>query len=233
MFAFRLLCVSRSGYNLVRDRALILPHTSYLRKMSSVFSVNGDLTEGGHVTYLKYKASLLQENERHVIVMLDEIHVNPKISYKGGSLVGMSSNNMEDQATTVQAFMICSLLSSNKDIAALIPVKSMNATYLKDCTVKVIRMLEDCGYFVICLISDNNRINRNMFTELGNGELKPWIIHPCCSERKLFFLFDSVHLLKCIRNNWLGQSDSERTYCFPNFSSEGTRYKQSFISTYS
>lgn len=37
MLAFRLLCVSRSGYGLVRDRALILPRISYLRKISSVF----------------------------------------------------------------------------------------------------------------------------------------------------------------------------------------------------
>lgn len=35
--------------------------------------MNGDLAEGEHVTYLKDKASLSQENERHVIVMLDEI----------------------------------------------------------------------------------------------------------------------------------------------------------------
>ena len=85
----------------------------------------------------------------------------------------MSSNNLEVETTTVQAFMICSLLSNNIDIAALIPVESMNATYSKECTVNVIRMLQNCGYLVICLISDNNRINRNMFTELGNGELKP------------------------------------------------------------
>jgi len=31
-----------------------------------------------------------------------------------------------------------------------------------------------------------------------------------------FFLFDSVHLLKCIRNNWLGQCDAENTFQFPD-----------------
>ena len=217
MFAFRLLCVSRSAFGFIRDKALILPHASYLRKLSSVFSVTGELNEDGHVAYLRDKASILPEHERHVILMLDEIHVNPKITYKGGCFVGMASNSPIDEATNVQAFMICSLLSSNKDVAALIPVKSMNAAYLKECTFKVISMLENCGYLVICLISDNNRVNRNMFTALSDGELKPWIPHPCNSLRKLFFLFDSVHLLKCIRNNWLGQSDTENTFTFPDF----------------
>jgi hypothetical protein len=31
-----------------------------------------------------------------------------------------------------------------------------------------------------------------------------------------FFLFDSVHLLKCVRNNWLGQRDVENTFVFPD-----------------
>lgn len=31
-------------------------------------------------------------------------------------------------------------------------------------------------------------------------------------------MFDAVHLLKCIRNNWLGQRDSEKTMKFPYFS---------------
>lgn len=39
----------------------------------------------------------------------------------------------------------------------------------------------------------------------------------------LFFLFDSVHLLKCIRNNWLGLSDSAKTFIFQDVSNEGTR----------
>ena len=59
---------------------------------------------------------------------MSEIHVNPKTTYKGGRLVGMASNS-PDEAITVQAFMICSLLSSNKDVTALITVKNMKAAY--------------------------------------------------------------------------------------------------------
>jgi len=29
-------------------------------------------------------------------------------------------------------------------------------------------------------------------------------------------LFDSVHLLKCIRNNWINQADTSQTFTFPD-----------------
>ena len=179
---------------------LHLPNLSYLRRQSAVFSI-GSSQDSTHAIYLKNKADLLKFEERYIVVMLDEIHCNPKQVYKGGSLVGTAINKPNEEATTVQTFMLCSLLSHNKDVAGMIPVKSLTAKYLKECKIKIINTLENAGNFVICLISDNNRINRNMFTELCQGELKPSRVHPNNSSRKLFFLFDTVHLLKCIRNN--------------------------------
>jgi hypothetical protein len=116
--------------------------------------------------------------------------------------------------------MLCSFLSPNKNVAAMVPVKNLTAAYLRDCTQRVITMLESAGYLVFCLISDNNRVNRNMFTEMCGGSLRPYVQHPCSADRKLFFLFDSVHLLKCVRNNWLGQCDSENTFLFPDMNTD-------------
>ena len=63
-------------------------------------------------------------------------------------------------------FTMCSLLSANKDVTAMVHVKNLTAEYVKVCTLKVITMLENAGYYVFCLISDNNRVNRNMFADL-------------------------------------------------------------------
>ena len=49
----------------------------------------------------------------------------------------------------MQTFMICSLLSTNKDIATMIPVKKLNASYLTKLTRKVSNKLENEGYFVL------------------------------------------------------------------------------------
>jgi hypothetical protein len=88
------------------------------------------------ISYLRNKAASLQPHERYIILLLDEIHANPKRSYKSGGVVGLASNRPDEEATTVQAFMMCSLLSSNTDMGALVPVKNLNASYLKECTQK-------------------------------------------------------------------------------------------------
>jgi hypothetical protein len=70
----------------------------------------------------------------------------------------------------------------------------------------------ECRLFGILLNFGNNRVNRNIFTEICGGSLMPYVQHPCSADRMLFFLFDHVHLLKCVRNNWLGHSDPDNTF---------------------
>lgn len=186
LFAFRMFALSSSYYQRLRDSILSLPHVSYLRRLSSVLSVHGGFEDNNHAAYLKSKSDALEPHERIVILMLDEIHVDPQTTYRGGVLHGKAENNILVEATTVQAFMICSIMSGNRDVAALIPVKNLTTEYLTDCTMKVLKLLEDCGYQVLCLISDNNRVNRNMFTNMCGGTLQPFIAHPCASDRRLY-----------------------------------------------
>jgi hypothetical protein len=186
--AFRFFAVSLSVYNRLRDTVLTLPNVSYLKRLPSVLSVSGGLNDSdSHITYLKQKAELIQRREWHVMLLLDEIYVQPRAIYKGGHVIGMAVNSPLEQATTVQTFMLCSLLSSNKDVADLVPVKNLTAENLKLYTLQMIDMLEKSGCFVFCLISDNNRVNRNLFTELCGGSLEPYIKHPCADDRKLIF----------------------------------------------
>jgi len=109
----------------------------------------------------------MSDDERIVNLLLDEIHVSPTLSYKSGTLYGVSSNSMAP-ATSLQAFMITSLKSSDKDIVALYPVRNMNAETLKNLLNIVLEQLHILGYTVISIISDNNRVNRKAF-ELFTG----------------------------------------------------------------
>ncbi|KFM59054.1 Transposable element P transposase, partial [Stegodyphus mimosarum] len=82
--------------------------------------------------------------------------------------------------------------------------------------LSVIKEIEQIGFKIVCLISDNNIINRKAFELLTpNKLLQPVIPHPFDAERLLFILFDSVHILKCIRNNWLS-SKNNGTLTFPD-----------------
>lgn len=163
-----------------------------------------------------------------VNVLLDEIHIKKNLAYKGGKFHGLSGNSNEP-ASTLQAFMISSLFSSNKQIAALCPVSNLTADVLYDLTQRVLTILHDTGYKVISLISDNNRVNRNMFEKLCGGVLSSSVPNPCNPCEPVFLLFDSVHLLRSIRNNWLSQKNPIQTFVMPSSADYNTRKEASLL----
>lgn len=67
-----------------------------------------------------------------------------------------------------------------------------------------------------------------MFTMLCGGELKSSILNPFDSSSRLFILFGSVHLLKCIRNNWINQTDPKQTIIFPDYDNKEIILRASF-----
>ncbi|GBN13260.1 hypothetical protein AVEN_81212-1 [Araneus ventricosus] len=83
---------------------------------------------------------------------------------------------------------------------------------------QVIIDLEDIGFTVIGIITDNNSVNRravDLFTD--PPELSYCYPHPVDKSRPLFFVVDPVHLFKCIRNNWLNQMNDGRCFFYPKF----------------
>lgn len=99
--------------------------------------------------------------------MVDEIHLKDYFDFKGGNLVGMAFNNKE-AATSAHVFMIQSLLSAYKDIVHILPVKTICTTDLHNNIKRVILGLEKIGFSVICVVTDNNSINRKAMTYFSN-----------------------------------------------------------------
>lgn len=216
LWSFQIFALSPAAYSSIRESYLTLPHPSYLKKLASVFTIKSGIKDNDvHEQYLTQKCASLSEDERRVVVMLDEIHITSKLSYKGGKLEGPAVNVPLSEASTAQVFMTSSILSKAKDVAAIIPVKNLNGDLLKDLCTHILQLLHRAGYSVLCLISDNNRINRKALIELCGGTLQLSIPHPLSPNEKLFFLFDTVHIFKCIRNNWLCQKDNMKTFAIP------------------
>lgn len=228
VWAYSVYLSSPSLYIHLRDsKVLILPHPDYLRKLD-VSSTKSLCTENSHEFFLRENLATLNSEEKFVNVLLDEIHVKKCLAYKGGKIYGASVNSCEP-ATTIQVFMISSLLSKHKHVAALYPVCNLTANTLLELTHKVLAFLHDIGYIVLSLISDNNRVNRNMFEKICGGTLATSIPNPYNSSVPLFFLFDSVHLLKCIRNNWLNQKNPIQTFVIPSPSNFQVTEKASLL----
>ena len=200
IYAFNLYHKSPACYEEVR-KVLCLPSKHLIRDISSNIRVDsGNICQ----KYLKSKAALLQPNELKVNIQLDEIHIKSNVAYQNGKLIGYAENQSVKSANRIQCFMLSSILSNNRDVVSLVPVQQMTSSYLCDLTKQVITNVTNAGYTVISIISDNNVVNRKMFMSLsGFDHLMPYIINPVNNIDKIFILFDSVHILKCIRNNWI------------------------------
>ena len=61
-----------------------------------------------------------------------------------------------------------------------------------------------------------------------SATLEPTVPHPIDSARSLNLMFDFVHIIKTIRNNWINQKDVSHTFIFPKFDNFSLSYEASF-----
>ena len=210
------------AYYLQIKKLLCLPRVRLLRSLSSSLDVG---EENVSIKYLTRKAQCLEPHERVVNIQLDEIHIKSKLSYQSGKLIGTADNNDQKPATRIQCFMISAVLSNNKDVVSLIPVEKMKFQDLCKMTLDVTQS----GFTIVSIISDNNIVNRKMFLLLsGTDHLVPYFINPYKTSNKIFMLFDTVHLLKCLRNNWINLKDTAKEFVFPDFSDSNVIRKACF-----
>jgi len=113
-----------------------------------------------------------------------------------------------------QHFRICSVLSNNKDVTALVSIKYFASEYLKQQMLQVLTTVQNAGFRVICMTTDNNEGSGNMFKLLCGGDLQSCIVDSCYDSRKLFF---TVYSIKCVHSNWINQKDCKQTFLLMHF----------------
>lgn len=216
LFAASLYVHSPAAYAAVHSSGyMYLPHPCNVRKLIARFDLNS-LNVDGSIEYLKIKKKFLKDHELVVNVLLDEIYIEPRLIFKGDTIYGASETDSNEIAKTAQVFMLSSVFSKFKDVVTIVPVSNLTAPQLKSMLLHVIEEVEKVGFTVLASVSDNNAVNRKAYELLTpNGILQPSIAHPVDSGRKLFLIFDTVHILKCIRNNWIAKP--ERVLKFPDF----------------
>jgi hypothetical protein len=65
--------------------------------------------------YARNIFKLLENHEKNVMLLMDEIHIQPYMDFKGGNIVGNSFNN-SSLATAAYTFMIFSITSNFKEV---------------------------------------------------------------------------------------------------------------------
>ena len=181
---------------ILNDGVLTLPSIRTLRRIAK----SVDVLRSDTAMYLRERASVLNEYEKTVSLMFDEVYVYQNIDYDNGKFVGLATNdNMP--ATTVLCFLIKSLCSKFCDIVSAIPIRGINVNILQQHCMEVLQVVTDSGFDVVALIADNHPVNRAFFTNLSNASHEP-CVNPVNPDKKLFLLIDSTHTIKNIYNNF-------------------------------
>ena len=131
---------------------------------------------------------------------MDEI-VKSTFTYKGGRIIGSSLIPTNPAKTVFAAFMVSSLSKKWYTIVRLLPCANISATELIPTIKAVIGDVESCGLFVQVLCTDNYPMNVNIFKLFSPSRTSNF-------KSITILLFDFVHIIKSIRNNWLNQKDT-------------------------
>jgi len=183
--------VSPAAYKVILDENVhCLPSTTTLKKVTR--RVNS-MTSVDNSAYLQLRVSKLNEPDRTVTLIIDEIYIAKRVEYSGGGVQGLTADG-----STLLCFMVKSFASKYKDIVAIYPMDKLTATTLFDCYNDVMSLLRR----VVAILVDNAANNRKFFVDcLCNGNLAPSILDPVIGH-PVFLLFDPVHTIKNVYNNF-------------------------------
>ncbi|KAJ3655794.1 hypothetical protein Zmor_014907 [Zophobas morio] len=101
------------------------------------------------------KEQFLNENDKIVALLLDEMHIKPYMDYKGD---------------TAHVFKLSAIRLIYKDVAHILPAFRLMAEVLHGFLQKIILELENMSFKVV-LVTDNNAINRKAMSFFLNPPL--------------------------------------------------------------
>lgn len=184
----------RCSYEQLREY-LVLPSKRKLQDVVS--SVDKEAV-------LRKTFNTLIPQQKNVFLLVDEVKIRPTIAFAGGILSGQAKNNETFRATSMLCIMMKSLHRGPSLMVSVTPVHKLTAEFQFQTVKQAAAIVERSGGRVLGSITDNHKVNQQ-FCKLFNNTDKDTATaaHPLDNERRWFLLFDTVHLLKCIRNNWL------------------------------
>ena len=193
---------------------VLLPSKKTLRAYTGSSTVDVGVTELVKQRLLMKKRNLSSQQLK-VRLIVDEAAVKPvEVHMKNvDKLVGhVDMTGVVNPSPAIEGalvnklltFVINGLSKSYSIIVGYFLVKQLNAKELLELTKHVIKEIEDLGFEVVGLVADNASTNTKMF-KLLNPEGKLWheIPHPLDKKRKFFVSFDSSHIIKNVRNQFI------------------------------
>ena len=187
---------------------------SVIGGISAAILILNTLSQGG-VEPVKALNLMLQYGKisSDCVLLVDEMYLQKGLQYHGGSLVGADENG--ELYTGVVTFVIVGI--NNEKIPFVVkacPEVRISGSWLSAEIEETLETMNSTGFNICAIITDNHSVNVLAFKMLRNkyGEVDN-VLSFMFNGRKIYNLFDSVHLIKNIRNNLL----SAKRFIFPGF----------------
>ena len=195
--AFQYYACSRSAYKIIRNDHQ-LPREKTLSRITSKIENTQSLD------FLKSFVATLKNQQKSMVLLIDEIYVKSSLSYHGGKVFGKAQNRPDELAKTVLAVMVKCLFGGPEFIVKIMPVHRLTAEFQYDQVKLILNEIYQAGAVVVAIVCDGNQVNKNFFKKFETVLGEPWL-----TNNNIFLLFYFVHLLKCIRNNWITEKCGE------------------------
>ena len=145
--------------------------------------------------------------------MFDEMYLQKCEEYSGGEVYGADENN--ELYKGLVCFIIVGMKESVHYVIKSIPEIKINGGWLKEQILDCLNTLKSCGFNVRGIVCDNHSSNVSAYKMLLEGcNQDPGSQFMLYESQKMFLFFDTIHLIKSIRNNLLNY----RRFLFPSFS---------------
>lgn len=196
--------LSSSCYRML-EKTLILPSERSLSNWLSRINMDVGLNQD----VLKFFEGVIKNwplEERVISLVLDEVSLKENVTFSAPSDIfygftqcGCDGKHKLERANQGLVLMIKGVKQKFKQVIGYYLAKdAAKGECQKDIVVNAIKKLQDTGFVVKVVVSDQGTNNVKMRILLGVTCEKPYTI---INDQKVYFLWDAPHLIKSVRNN--------------------------------
>ena len=180
---------------MLKDGVIALPSKRHLRRLTNAVTAELGLSEST-ITYLKARFSKLEEKDKVVGLLLDEVHCQKKVQYANGKFYGVENG---EKTKSLLCIMVKSVAGRYQDVICMAPISNINAEKILSIWRNCLEAVTKIGFETVLTMTDGLEANVRFFKMVSGGDVM--IKNPFNLYSFIFLLFDTVHLFKNIYNN--------------------------------
>lgn len=197
---------STSAYKYLRN-ILCLPSLTTLEKLVSDSVKLEPGLSAPIMTILGNKVQKMSEIERNAVICFDEMSLKTFLSLRADydeieGFMNLGEFGERKQEYTNQALVVevhGMFVKWKQPLGYLVPNSACPAKVLYDLAMRTIDELTNAGLNVRVLLCDLGTCNQSLFRKMMRISVDNPLFHH--KGRKIYVMYDSPHLVKCLRNN--------------------------------